>query len=530
MNVKLYMGARFLFCAMCITLIAACPMPEPTPEPEPTVPGTMAAPTLKAGNEQLIATWTAPNNGGSEITAYELQYRTGSGAWTEITEGITGTNTSHTITGLTKASEYDVQVRAVNEIGAGDWSESAAETPPATVPDAPAAPTLYAGTGRLVALWTAPEDDGGSPITGYELQYRTGGGAWTEIAPAPGKHDHTIDGLTNDAEYEVQARAVNEVGDSGWSMLAMKTPTDSAIRTSAGMAADVNLSAALNEIIASEKPAVYVTTGTHTVKEGDIEPTSVATPPGITPPTYDPLTGTTITVTTGTTAGTYLVYGIKPETGDILFAEYLYVTVSPDDAVAAGGDADDDGGNGELKTAVTTGISTWGNTADLNYIITTAVTNMSEMFNSNTTFNGDISLWDTGAVTNMGGMFASAIVFNGDISLWDTGAVTNMNSMFIIASAFNGDISGWDVSEVTDMFTMFNLASAFNGDISDWDVSKVTDMFGMFYQASAFNQDLEEWKDHWSLAAGTLNSAGKYTGTTTNMFLDSGVTTTPSWY
>ncbi len=495
MNVNfMRMRNLFLFCAMFIILIAACPMPEPTPEPEPTVPGTMAAPTLKAGDERLIATWTAPNNGGSEITAYELQYRTGSGAWTEITEGI-GTNTSHTITGLTKTAEYDVQVRAVNEIGAGDWSESAAETPPATVPDAPDAPTLYAGTGRLVALWTAPEDDGGSPVTGYELQYRTGGGAWTEIAPAPGTHDHSIDGLTNDALYEVRARAINAVGDSGWSMLATKTPTDSAIRTSAGTAVNVNLSAALNEIIASEKPALYVTTGTHTVNEmGDIEVTYVATPAGITPPTYEPLTGTTITVTAGTTAGTYLVYGIKTETDDILFAEYLYVTVSPTT-------------NAELKTAVTTGISTWGNTADLNYIITAAITDMS-------------------------GLFGIANTFNGDISLWNVSKVTNMQEMFTFASEFNGNISGWDVSRVENMKKIFRVASKFNNDISGWNVSSVTNMSEMFEQARAFNQDLEEWKEHWSLAAGTLNSAGKYTGNKNNMFGNSGVTgdLIPSWY
>ncbi len=499
-------------------------MPEPVAEP--TVPGTMAAPTLEAGNEQLIATWTAPNNGGSPITAYDLQYRTGEEEWTEISEGI-GTNTSYPITGLTKAAEYDVQVRAVNEIGAGDWSESAAETPPATVPDAPVAPTLYAGTGRLVALWTAPEDDGGSPVTGYELQYRTGNGSWTEIAPAPGKHDHSIDGLTNDADYEVRVRAVNEIGNGDWSMLATKTPTDSAIKTPANMAADVNLSAALNEIIASEKPAVYVITGTHTVKEGDIEPTFVPPPAGITLPTYDQLTGTTIRVTAGTTAGTYLVYGIKTETDDILFAEHFYVTVSPDDAVAAGGDGDDDGGNGELKTAVTTGISTWGNTADFNYIITTAVTDMSDIFKNNSMFNGDISLWDTAAVTNMNATFSSATAFNGDISLWNTGTVVDMVSMFAATAKFNGDISDWDVSKVTGMTSMFQLASVFNGDISGWNVSLVTDMLAMFNQARAFNQDLEEWGEHL-----TLNSAGKYTGTDTGMFVDSGVTGNliPSWY
>ena len=56
-------------------------------------------------------------------------------------------------------------------------------------------------------------------------------------------------------------------------------------------------------------------------------------------------------------------------------------------------------------------------------------------------------------------------------------------------SSFNGDISGWDTSAVTDMGAMFNLAYAFNQDISQWDTSKVTDMLGMFNGASAFNQD-----------------------------------------
>ncbi|MGI9256628.1 MAG: BspA family leucine-rich repeat surface protein, partial [Salinispira sp.] len=306
----------------------------------------------------------------------------------------------------------------------------------------------------------------------------------------------------------VRARAVNKVGDGGWSKIAMKTPTDSAIRTSANMAADVSLSTALNEIIASEKPALYVTTGTHTVNEmGDIDVTYVPPPEGITLPTYEPLTGTMITVTAGTTAGTYLVYGIKTETDDILFAEYFYVTVSPDDAVVAGGNGDDDGGNDELIAAVDAGRTTWGETADLNYIITTAVTDMSNMFQNNATFNGDISLWDTTAVTNMFQMFASA-------------------------SVFNADISDWDVSSVTDMISMFAFATIFNGDISNWDVSSVTTMTTMFYTAAAFNQNLEEWKEHWTLedTDDDPNTPSKYTGSKTNMFNNSGVTTPPTWH
>ncbi len=53
--------------------------------PEPTVPGTMAAPTLKVGNKQLTVNWTPPkNNGGSRITAYELRHSDdGGSSWSE---------------------------------------------------------------------------------------------------------------------------------------------------------------------------------------------------------------------------------------------------------------------------------------------------------------------------------------------------------------------------------------------------------------------------------------------------------------
>lgn len=120
------------------------------------------------------------------------------------------------------------------------------------------------------------------------------------------------------------------------------------------------------------------------------------------------------------------------------------------------------------------------------------VTTLSRMFESATSFNGDLSEWDTSQVTDMSYLFKSASAFNSDISQWDTSKVTTMEQMFYLASAFNRDLQ-WDTSKVTTMAHMFYFASAFNGDLGQWDTSRVTTMISMFCFASAFNRDIGQW-------------------------------------
>ena len=67
--------------------------------------------------------WTAPTAGDSAITDYVIQYSTDDSTWSTFDDG-TSTDTTTTVTCLTKDTTYYFQVAAVNSSGTGDFSSS----------------------------------------------------------------------------------------------------------------------------------------------------------------------------------------------------------------------------------------------------------------------------------------------------------------------------------------------------------------------------------------------------------------------
>ena len=143
-------------------------------------PSKPAAPTITAtsgSTESLDVSWDEPDNQGPPITDYDVQYREGSGgSFTPVTHD--GTATTATISGLTAGASYEVQVRATNDEGIGEWSASGT----GLVPVANNPPTFSTATAtRSVAENTPAGQNVGIPVSATDpdsddtLTYSLGG-------------------------------------------------------------------------------------------------------------------------------------------------------------------------------------------------------------------------------------------------------------------------------------------------------------------------------------------------------------------
>ena len=188
---------------------------EATPRAEataPTVPRNLAA---EPGDTVVRITWDPPaDDGGSDLTGYQIRggLRT---SWLTISATETG---PATFSNLANGTEYTFEVRAVNAIGEGPIASVKAT--PRGAPSAPRNLAASPGDTEVTLTWDPPADDGGSAITGYELQVDQGD--WKKAETADGL-SVVVKDLKNEQSYTFSVRAVNGI-DPGTAATVQATP------------------------------------------------------------------------------------------------------------------------------------------------------------------------------------------------------------------------------------------------------------------------------------------------------------------
>ena len=196
-----------------------------------TPPAAPAGLTAAGGDGRISLSWDHPAD--RSITAYQFREKPTFDddwwCWTSIWNGDAET-TSYRVPDLSGGTDYRIQIRARNALGAGPATEVSATTapaaPPGTAPAAPAGLTAVAGDRSISLSWDNPRDP---TIIEYQFRERSDHSAdwhcWRHIYNSTANTvATTIPGITNDIRYRVQIRAVNPTG-AGPTSETTATPT-----------------------------------------------------------------------------------------------------------------------------------------------------------------------------------------------------------------------------------------------------------------------------------------------------------------
>ena len=206
----------------------------------PERPVLTAAPN---GRTEILITWSKPVENGSPIMSYTLQVAgRSSGPWTDVDPQPDPADEQYVYSdGLTGGTRKYFRMLTTNDQGNSLWSDVVEVTTRA--PGISSAPTNVRaapdGETAIDVSWYAPADDGGTPITRYEVQWSTDGvSGWNNAGRTSYgttltfKNTRMTFGTTR--YYRVAAR--NSQGLSAWSYLPYASAT-----TLAGVSGQPNL-------------------------------------------------------------------------------------------------------------------------------------------------------------------------------------------------------------------------------------------------------------------------------------------------
>ena len=203
----------------CTFTVAPTPSPSgsPTTTPNPAL-GIVQNIKLTPADGRITVTWVAPVAPPTPIVDYRVHCRSGEGAWTDATQGVS-LEQAAVVDGLTNGIEYRCEVAADSATSAGLWVAGADPATPVGRPAAPVKPSVEALNGAARISLSALN---ASLVSDFRYECSSdNGGSWpikTTVASSPDMAAGAateIRNLTNGVGYVCRAYAArgSEVSD-----------------------------------------------------------------------------------------------------------------------------------------------------------------------------------------------------------------------------------------------------------------------------------------------------------------------------
>ncbi|XP_040126025.2 fibronectin type III domain-containing protein 3B isoform X2 [Ictidomys tridecemlineatus] len=192
--------------------LVLCQTPASAPDPVSTLCVLEEEPLSASPDSPyvcLVLTWEEPCNNGSEILAYNIDLGDAS-----ITVGNT---TTHVVKGLLPETSYRIRIQAINEIGAGPFSQFIKAKTRPLPPSPPRLECAAAGPQSLKLKWgdsnskTHTADD-----IVYTLQLEDRNKRFISIYRGP-SHTYKVQRLTEFTCYSFRIQAASEAGEGPFS-------------------------------------------------------------------------------------------------------------------------------------------------------------------------------------------------------------------------------------------------------------------------------------------------------------------------
>ena len=198
----------------------------------PDVPTELTA--AASGQTEIHLSWTAPSNpGGGPVSGYHIEVSSDAGeTWSDLVQNTESSETTYTHTGLAPGTTRHYRARAINPVGASALSNVASATTEAAL-RAPGMPinveAVAEGQEAVNLSWSAPVDDGGTPVTGYQVEMSEDAGfTWEKLADVTETaYRHTFPPSTATRFYRVTARNAVGLGMPSGAIHVLPDPTTS---------------------------------------------------------------------------------------------------------------------------------------------------------------------------------------------------------------------------------------------------------------------------------------------------------------